>query len=185
MKGFARKDLLFSLCGLNCGLCTMHLGGHCPGCGGGAGNQGCAIARCSREHGGVEYCWQCGDFHCGRYAGIDAYDSFITHQNRLTDMEKARRIGPAAYQAEQREKQELLHDLLENYNDGRRKGFFALAVNLLELEGLRAVVEQLAAEPEGVPLKEKAAHAAALLQALAGQQGIELKLRKKPGTGKS
>lgn len=56
MKGFERKDQLVSLCGLNCGLCTMHLGGYCPGCGGGAGNQGCAIARCSLEHGGVEYC---------------------------------------------------------------------------------------------------------------------------------
>lgn len=183
MKGFVRKDLLFSLCGLNCGLCTMHLGGYCPGCGGGAGNQGCAIARCSLEHGGVEYCWQCGEFPCGRYAGIDAYDSFITHQNRMADMEKARRIGPAAYQAEQREKQEILRFLLETCNDGRRKGFFALAVNLLPLEGLQAAREQLAAE--NLPLKEGAARAAALLQALASRQGVELKLRKKPGRGKS
>ena len=35
MKGFERKDLLFSLCGLNCGLCPMKLDRHCPGCGGG------------------------------------------------------------------------------------------------------------------------------------------------------
>lgn len=34
MKGFSRKCLDFSLCGLNCGLCTMKLGGYCPGCGG-------------------------------------------------------------------------------------------------------------------------------------------------------
>ena len=26
MKGFEREDQLFSLCGLNCGLCSMHLG---------------------------------------------------------------------------------------------------------------------------------------------------------------
>ena len=39
MKGFIRSDRLFSLCGLNCGLCTMRLGGCCPGCGGGEGNQ--------------------------------------------------------------------------------------------------------------------------------------------------
>lgn len=183
MKGFVRKDLLFSLCGLNCGLCTMHLGGYCPGCGGGAGNQGCAIARCSLEHGGVEYCWQCGEFPCSRYAGIDAFDSFITHRSRLADMEKARRIGPAAYQAEQREKQEILRFLLETCNDGRRKGFFALAVNLLPLEGLQAARGQLAAED--LPLKEGAARAVALLQALASRQGVELKLRKKPGRGKS
>ena len=33
MKGFEREDLLFSLCGLNCGLCPMKLDGYCPGCG--------------------------------------------------------------------------------------------------------------------------------------------------------
>ena len=87
MKGFVREDLLFSLCGLNCGLCPMKLDGHCPGCGGGAGNQSCKIARCSLEHGAPSYCFQCGEFPCGRYEGADEYDSFITHQNRLADME--------------------------------------------------------------------------------------------------
>ncbi len=57
MKGFKRENRLLSLCGLNCGLCTMKLGGHCGGCGN--GNQSCKIARCSLEHGGVEYCFQC------------------------------------------------------------------------------------------------------------------------------
>ena len=42
MKGFARAETRFSLCGLNCALCSMQLGGYCPGCGGGAGNQSCA-----------------------------------------------------------------------------------------------------------------------------------------------
>ena len=35
MKGFTRDETRFSLCGLNCALCSMHLGGYCPGCGGG------------------------------------------------------------------------------------------------------------------------------------------------------
>ena len=33
MKGFERENQLFSLCGLNCGLCPMFLGNHCGGCG--------------------------------------------------------------------------------------------------------------------------------------------------------
>lgn len=49
MKGFKRNNQLLSLCGLNCGLCPMHIDGYCPGCGGGAGNQSCRIARCSLE----------------------------------------------------------------------------------------------------------------------------------------
>ena len=34
MKGFTREETRFSLCGLNCALCSMYLGGYCPGCGG-------------------------------------------------------------------------------------------------------------------------------------------------------
>ena len=56
MKGFTREETRFSLCGLNCCLYSMHLGGYCHGCGGGAGNQSCAIAKCSLEHGGVQFC---------------------------------------------------------------------------------------------------------------------------------
>ena len=46
MKGFTRAETRFSLCGLNCRLCSMHLGGYCPGCGGGAAR---LCARCTRE----------------------------------------------------------------------------------------------------------------------------------------
>ncbi len=82
LKDFTRSDLLFSLCGLNCGLCPMHLDGHCPGCGGGEGNQSCKIARCSLQHGKPEYCGQCQDFPCEKYENIDVFDSFVTHQNQ-------------------------------------------------------------------------------------------------------
>ena len=113
MKGFARNDLLFSLCGLNCGLCSMHLDSYCPGCGGGEGNQSCKIARC---------------------------------------------------------------------NDGRKKPFFCLTVNLLELADLKKVLEQIIGngEIQDLPLKEKVAHVSKLFQDMADQRQIVLKLRKKP-----
>lgn len=76
MNGFERDNSLLSLCGLNCGLCPMRLGGHCGGCGN--GNQSCRIARCSLEHGGVEYCCKCVGYPCEKYERIDEYDSFIT-----------------------------------------------------------------------------------------------------------
>nr|WP_326125541.1 DUF3795 domain-containing protein [uncultured Oscillibacter sp.] len=179
MKGFVRSDQLFSLCGLNCGLCTMRLGGYCPGCGGGEGNQSCAIARCSLDHGGVEYCFQCGEFPCGRYENEDVYDSFITHRNRLRDLERARQSGVEVYQAEQRERCEILRVLLEGYNDGRRKTLFSLAANLLELEDLREILERLTGEASGLP--ERAGRAAALCKEAAARRGVDLRLRKPPG----
>lgn len=178
MKDFVRADQRFSLCGLNCGLCVMHLDGYCPGCGGGVGNQSCAIARCAMGREGVAYCTQCVDYPCARYEAEDAYDSFISHRNRRTDLER-HRLDPEGYRREQEEKAELLQFLLDTCNDGRRKRLFTTGVNLLGLEALRAIRAQLAAEPS-LPMEERAALAAAALQKAAAAAGISLRLRRKP-----
>ena len=180
MKGFNRQNQLFSLCGLNCGLCPMFLNQYCPGCGGGEGNQSCKIAACSMER-GVEYCFLCSEYPCPKYERFDAFDSFITHRNRKADMEKARKIGMEAYNAEQAEKARILDVLLAGYNDGKKKTLFCVAVNLMELQKLRGILEQIEnrANLETLPLKEKSAFAAGLLQAAAAKSKIDLKLRKK------
>lgn len=51
----------------------MKLDNYCPGCGGGAGNQGCSIAKCSLQHDGVEYCYQCSEYPCEKYESIDEF----------------------------------------------------------------------------------------------------------------
>ena len=91
MKGFERENKLFSLCGLNCGLCPMFIGKYCGGCG--HGNQSCVIAKCSLKHGEIEYCFECENYPCEKYQCIDEYDSFITHKRQKTDLDKAQRIG--------------------------------------------------------------------------------------------
>lgn len=127
MKGFERENRWFSLCGLNCALCPMYLGKYCPGCGQGEGNQSCAIARCSLEHDKVEYCFLCKEYPCSKYQNIDEADSFITHQNQKKDIEKARTIGIKAYCDEQKRKEQILHFLLEQFNDGRKKTLYSTA----------------------------------------------------------
>ena len=177
MTGVERKNPYLALCGLNCKLCSMELGGYCGGCG--FGNQSCPIARCSLEHGGVEYCIQCSEYPCKRYEGIDARDSFITHLHQKADLEKLRRVGSERYAAEQREKRGILDRLLAGYNDGRKKTLFCLAVNLLELDNLKAILENADSETVGLSSKEKAAYVAKLLQTCAAEYDIVLRLRKK------
>ncbi len=179
MKNFERKDLMFSLCGLNCALCTMKLDGYCPGCGGGAGNQGCAIAKCSLQH-NIDYCFECEKYPCDKYKGIDEFDSFIIHRHQLIDMEKAQRIGIEAYHAELNEKSVILKILLANFNDGRRKGFYCIAVNLMSLQDIKEVMSQIQNNiSETSTIKEKATIVAELFTKKANEQGIVLKLNKK------
>ena len=179
MNGFERKNQLFSLCGLNCGLCPMLLGNYCGGCGN--GNQSCKIAKCSLEHGKIEYCYECEQYPCQKYQYIDEYDSFITHRRRKADLERAQSIGIAQYNFEQQEKTQILSFLLANYNDGRRKNFFCVAVNLLELSELQEGIKQIQDNDalSALPFKAQCQYVAEVFQKIADKRNITLKLMRK------
>lgn len=193
MKDFTRKYPTFSLCGLNCAFCTMNLGGYCPGCGGGEGNQSCRFNRCvrdlhARERGSskgenLEFCWQCEKYPCERYENAAEYDTFLSHQAMFRDAQRAKKLGISAYLREQGQKAEILRRLLDAYNDGRKKTLYSTAMVLLDLPVLRDVMTRLeteSTEPETLSLKERSALAAKLLQAAAQERGVSLKLKKKP-----
>jgi len=128
----------------------------------------------------MEYCFQCAEYPCKKYDAADLTDSFITHRNQYKDFAKAKAIGLDAYEEALNKKIDILRDLLESYDDGRRKSFFCVAVNLLEVHDIENVTEQLAGEVRtGMPQREKAAIAARLFQAMAEERNIDLKLRKK------
>ena len=189
-----REYPLFSACGLNCGLCSRFYtdgASRCPGCAGEGFSEvhpPCGILSCCQRK-GLEYCYDCNEFPCKKYDSWGDSDSFITHRNFLADMEKARDFGIEAYKDELNAKVRILEELLDSYNDGRRKGFYCLAVNLLDLADVEGVMERVRAEVgslEGgslgidsqVALKEKAAIAVRLFGAKADEKGIVLKLRK-------
>ena len=135
------------------------------------------------ERDGAQYCFQCSEYPCEKYDYIDDFDSFITHRNRKSDMEKAKRLGIDTYNAEQAEKANILEVLLSNYNDGRKKTLFCVAVNLLELQDLQTVLKEIDCKPdmETLTFKEKSAFVAGLLQDAAVMKNIDLNLRKKKG----
>lgn len=183
MKGFIRKNILLSLCGLNCGLCPLFLGKYCGGCGN--GNQSCKIARCSIEQGNIEYCFKCERYPCEKYQFIDQFDSFITHRRQKSDLEKAREIGIDAYNFEQKEKMKILDYLLSNFNDGRKKTFFCVAVNLLELSELQEALNQIKSNDSLSVMteKERCTYVADVFRKIADRRKVELKLHKKRMTG--
>ena len=183
MKGFTRKHTEFSLCGLACLLCPMQVGGYCPGCGGGAGNQSCAIARCSLEQGGPEFCSGCAAYPCARYDEFDAADSFVPHSRRAADLARAGEMGLDAWPAEWPQKRAVLDPPLADWNHARRNAPHPPAPPLPAPPPLRRVMEALAAQSglAAAPAKERAQAAAALLQTEADRAGISLKLNKGKG----
>jgi len=174
----------FAACGLNCGLCPRYYtegSSRCPGCAGEGFSEvhpSCGILSCNQRK-GLEYCFKCEEFPCKKFDKWGDADSFITHKNYLSDMEKARKNGIDAYKTELNAKIKVLEKLLAYYNDSRQKSFFCLAINLLELEDILVIMEQL---ENNVVLhgttKEKALAAVALFNKKADENGISLKMRK-------
>ncbi len=171
LKNFNRTDDLFSLCGLNCGLCGYRLQGNCNGCFKDSPcAKTCPMAPCSVRHGNLEYCFECPEYPCGHYDGFDSYDTLVLHRNQRRDMQKAKEIGMDAYHAEQKEKKSILNQLLASYDDGSKTEFFCLAVNRIELETLRDMLSQLNAKCPDMPLREKAHQAEKMLRECYEQQ---------------
>ena len=184
MKYTIRTYPRFSACGLNCGLCPRYYTkgqSRCPGCAGEGFSEvhpPCGVLSCCQRK-GIEYCFLCGEFPCEKYDGADAADSFITHQNQFRDLDKAKQIGMEAYAGELDEKIIILERLLDDYDDGRRKSFFCTAVNLIELPELRIIMEKLAAQATpDASRKAMSAAAVRLLEQMAEQKNVSLKLRK-------
>ena len=174
----------FAACGLNCGLCPRYYtdgDSRCPGCAGDGFldvHPTCGILSCCQLKGN-EYCFECDEFPCKKFAGWGESDSFITHRNYLTDMEKVKKIGIDAYKTELNSKIQVLEELLDNYNDGRRKGFYCLTVNLLDLTDIETIMGQIKNEinPQAT-MKEKATIAVRMFNQKADEKGISLKMRK-------
>jgi hypothetical protein len=183
MQEYKRTTPDFSLCGLNCVLCPRHNtdgSSRCPGCGGPEFNlkhPSCAVIRCSRKNGNVEYCFVCEKYPCERFSRIDedGKDSFISYRNVLADNDMAK-SDLKIYLRDLEKKNKYLEYFLTTHNDGRSKGFFCLAINLLGINDLDEII--------GI-VKEKEKHqklepdtVKGLFNERARARGIELVLRR-------
>ncbi|MGE5380628.1 MAG: DUF3795 domain-containing protein [Methylocystaceae bacterium] len=185
MKEYKREYPLFSLCGLNCGLCTRYQTSgtsKCPGCGGQdfhLKHPTCAVVTCNSKHDNVEYCFQCTSYPCERYSKPSEVDSFISYLNVISDFQKASE-GIDKYIKDLNEKVNIAEFLIDNFNDGKRKTFYCNAVNLLPLADLRDIMTEINGEAnkQDIDKKDKITQIIALFEAKARKENIELKLRK-------
>ena len=187
METYQRKEPHFSLCGLNCCLCPrFHTDGdsRCPGCGGEGFSEKhptCAVVTCSKKHGNrnVEFCYQCAEYPCQKYQTDGAKDSFISYKNVLKNMGDAQ-LDLQKYLEILRKKYQYLKILLDSYNDGKSKGLYCLAVNLLPINEIKDIFSEIDkfSKNKAVGQKEMAKEVARLMAEKARELNIDLKLRK-------
>lgn len=185
LKEYNREYPLYSLCGLNCCLCPRYQTNgesKCPGCGGKKfhlKHPTCSVITCNQKHDNVEFCFQCSAFPCEKYSKPSSTDSFISYRNVISDFEKAK-TDLNKYKSELNEKKDILEFLIDNYNDGRRKGFYCIAVNLLKLTDVRDIMNEVndSISKQDIPIGNKIEKIICLFKDKASKDKISLKLNK-------
>ncbi|MFX1274290.1 MAG: DUF3795 domain-containing protein [Promethearchaeota archaeon] len=184
-----KKYPTIACCGLDCGLCpTYYTEGpsRCPGCCGPDffdKHPSCSIITCCVKKNGYETCAECDDFPCSKIAKWDLGDSFISHKVSLSNLRLIKEMSIEKFVENQEKRIKLLELMLNQFNDGRSKSFFCIAVTLISIDGLNNILQaceqQIKADHISISdLKSRSKILKGLLRDQAAKDGIELKLRK-------
>jgi hypothetical protein len=173
-------------CGIDCGLCPRFYtegASRCPGCAGegfAEKHPSCSILTCCVVKHGFETCADCDDFPCQKMQKWDGGDSFVTHRVCLINLRDIHKDGVPAFIRQQKQRMDLLHDLLEHHDDGRSKSFYCLAAALLPISGLKAAIAE--GKGNAAASRDRKLAARLLREAftrIAVENGIELTYRRR------
>ena len=184
------EKYLAGCCGLYCGLCPRYQSqapSRCLSCHLGEQHDYCSVYRCCVSTRGHHTCAECADYPCERLLRVlgveQGMDSFISHKPALPNLERIRQVGLETFLGEQRERRLLVEHLLTHYNEGRSMSFTCAAGALMPPDLIHQAVDEMeqrlvSGQVEGSDLKAKAKAMRGVIQDLAAQAGIDLKLRK-------
>jgi hypothetical protein len=145
---------------------------------------GCPFITCAVKKKSIAFCWDCEEnSRCSQWAkhreSGRQYDSFITYQKLDENIETAQKKGVRELDRQQREKQNLLVQVLDEYNEGRSKSYYCIAVTLFDIEDLKAAVEEERrnrSTGSDIQARSKSLHA--IFERLAKKKNLLLALRK-------
>jgi hypothetical protein len=175
------------ICGLSCRLCPWHHSegeSRCEGCK--STNRmaaGCPFITCAVKRKGLEFCWDCLENEsCEKWkkhrdAGRK-YDSFTCYQKLEDNIAFIQKNGVDEFEGSQKLREEILKEMLQEFNEGRSKTYYCVASTVLEIDELEAALKQARESLEKLDLKGKARLLHAILDAVADKRQYCLKLRK-------
>ena len=175
------------ICGLSCKLCPMYQTdskSKCEGCKSEARiNLGCPFITCAIKKKKIEFCWECSEsINCEKWykhreAGKQV-DSFKCYQKLEDDIIFAQQKGIERLVELQNEKENILKDMLNNFNEGRSKSYYCIAATVMEIEELEIAIKRAKENTFGMDMKSKAKLLHKILDEIAEKKKYVLKLRK-------
>ena len=144
---------------------------------------GCPFITCAIKRKGIEFCWECEETErCEKWkkhreAG-KRFDSFKCYQKLEDNIAFIQKNGVEEFQSVQKIREELLKEMLKNFNEGRSKSYFCIAATVLEIEELEKAVNEATEQSTESSIKEKSEILHSLLNEIAVRKNLLLKLRK-------
>ncbi len=181
------SHVAIGICGLSCRLCPAYhreTKSKCDGCKSedrmGAA---CPFHNCALKKKGIEFCVFCEEnATCVRWSKhremSKKHDSFVCYQKVEDNIAFIQKNNIAAFENEQKTREQLLKGMLAEFNEGRSKSLYCIAATVLETGELEAVLKEARAKAKGLDLKAKAAIMHSLLNEVANKKNYLLKLRK-------
>jgi hypothetical protein len=176
------------ICGLSCRLCPMYnteSKSRCSGCKSSARMAlGCPFITCAVKKKGIEFCWKCEESNtCEKWkkhreAG-KIHDSFKCYQTLEEDISFIHKNGINEFEKIQEQREQLLKDMLKDFNEGRSKSYYCIAATVFELEELKESLTRAKKESDGIDnIKEKSKILHSILDKISLKKKYYLKLRK-------
>ncbi|WP_340819802.1 DUF3795 domain-containing protein [Methanolobus sp. WCC4] len=175
------------ICGLSCRLCPnyhMNTKSQCLGCkSDGRMAVGCPFITCGIKKKELEFCWDCKESEtCEKWEKHRELgkkrDSFKCYQKLEDDIAFIRKNGVTEFEMSQKAREQLLKEMLQEFNEGRSKRYYCIASTVLEIEELKEALDEAKKNSKGPDIKERSRSLHSILDEIATQKNYYLKLRK-------
>ncbi len=175
------------ICGLSCRLCpnfNTEAESRCLGCKSeGRMVVGCPFITCAIKRKGVEFCWDCEESKtCDKWkkhreAG-KKHDSFKCYQKLEEDIEFIQKNGVTKFEKTQKIREQLLKEMLQNFNEGRSKSYYCIVSTVIDIKELKEALNKAKQRSKGLVIEEKSKLMHSILDEIADKKKYFLKLRK-------
>ena len=175
------------ICGLSCKLCPAYhreTKSKCDGCKSESRmNVGCTFIRCAKLKRNIEFCWDCKESKtCEKWKKHREFsknhDSFVCYQKLNDNIFFVEKKGIENFNFNQNIRRKLLEEMLEDFNEGRSKSYYCVAVTVMEIEELEKALSEVREKANGLNVKAKSKILHSALDEIAVKKNYHLKLRK-------
>ncbi len=144
---------------------------------------GCPFITCAVKNKGVEFCWQCKENEtCEKWRKHRGFskqvDSFICYQKLEDNITFIQKNGVHEFEKIQKKREDLLKEMLHEFNEGRSKSYYCIAATVLEIEELEEALTKAKKDSIGLEIKGKSKVLHSILNEIAERKNYYLKLRR-------